>query len=250
MNNLKNPLGIFSGSTLKIIACVLMLIDHVGEHLFHGVPIFKIIGRLALPIFAFFIAEGCRYTKNKLKYFLLIFGSGILFLVGTYAFSGRWFFNVFLNFSVAIPYVYLMQCFRGIVLRSKRKALSASLLSLAYLSSLFPAYVLFRVLPIEYGFFTFLIPVSISLFDLDRHVSSPFVKYADNIFTRVLVTGVCLLLLSLTSVSRIQIFSLLALPLLLLYNGKVGTKKLKYFFYIFYPAHVAVIYAVKILFFK
>ena len=37
-------------------------------------------------------------------------------------------------------------------------------------------------------------------------------------------------------------FALLALPLLALYNGKRGTKKLKWVFYFFYPIHFAVIY--------
>ena len=65
--------AVLSGNTLKIIAAVSMLIDHVGFLFFPNFIIFRILGRLALPIFAFMIAEGCRYTKNKLKYFLTIF---------------------------------------------------------------------------------------------------------------------------------------------------------------------------------
>ena len=38
-----------------------------------------------------------------------------------------------------------------------------------------------------------------------------------------------------------QHYALLALPLLLLYSGKRGTANLKYFFYIFYPVHLAVL---------
>ena len=61
-----NPFGIISGSTLKIIGCILMLIDHIGYHLYPKIEILRIIGRLSMPIFAFLISEGCFYTKNKL----------------------------------------------------------------------------------------------------------------------------------------------------------------------------------------
>ena len=41
---------------------------------------YAVDGRIAMPLFAFFIGEGCRYTKNRKKYFLsgnrmLIFAS-------------------------------------------------------------------------------------------------------------------------------------------------------------------------------
>ena len=44
-----------------------------------------------------------------------------------------------------------------------------------------------------------------------------------------------------------QPFSLLALPLLALYNGKRGKWRLKYFFYVFYPAHLGLIYLIGVL---
>ena len=62
-----------SGNTLKIIAMISMLIDHAGLLLFNDNEVMRIIGRLAFPVFAFLIAEGCFYTKNKLRHFLEIF---------------------------------------------------------------------------------------------------------------------------------------------------------------------------------
>ena len=38
-----------------------------------------------------------------------------------------------------------------------------------------------------------------------------------------------------------------SIPLLLLYNGEAGKMNLKYFFYAFYPCHLAVIYLIDIL---
>ena len=63
--------GIFSNNVLKIIACITMLLDHMGFILFPQYPIFRIIGRIAFPIFAFLLAEGCYYTKNKLRHFIV-----------------------------------------------------------------------------------------------------------------------------------------------------------------------------------
>ena len=62
--------GILTGNHLKLIAAFAMLLDHVGILLFPQIRLLRILGRLAYPIFAFMIAEGCRYTKNKLRYFL------------------------------------------------------------------------------------------------------------------------------------------------------------------------------------
>ena len=71
--NEKPNFAILNGNTLKIIAAIAMLCDHVGLMFFPQVSIFRIIGRLAFPIFAFMIAEGAHYTKRKARYFLTIF---------------------------------------------------------------------------------------------------------------------------------------------------------------------------------
>ena len=42
----------------------------------------------------------------------------------------------------------------------------------------------------------------------------------------------------------IQVFSLLSIVLLAFYNGKRGSKNLKYFFYIYYPIHLVVIWLI------
>ena len=61
-----------SNTTLKIIACVSMLIDHIGYIFFPEYIVFRYLGRIAMPIFAFFIGQGCRYTKNRQKYHLSV----------------------------------------------------------------------------------------------------------------------------------------------------------------------------------
>jgi hypothetical protein len=59
--------GFLTGNQLKLIAAGAMLADHVGLMFFPEAELLRIIGRLAFPIFAFMIAEGCKYTRNKLR---------------------------------------------------------------------------------------------------------------------------------------------------------------------------------------
>lgn len=61
------------GNILKLIAALSMLIDHVGLMFFPNQLWMRAVGRLAFPIFAFFIAEGFRYTRSKLRYLLTVF---------------------------------------------------------------------------------------------------------------------------------------------------------------------------------
>lgn len=65
---------------IKILAIVFMTLDHLGIYFAMQYPftqsmidlsnIFRILGRLALPLFIFLIAEGVRHTKNFNKYML------------------------------------------------------------------------------------------------------------------------------------------------------------------------------------
>src|SRR5258705_144389 len=53
---------------IKVIAIVAMIIDHMGLFFFPQYFIFRIIGRLAFPLFAWLIANGAYHTHNIGKY--------------------------------------------------------------------------------------------------------------------------------------------------------------------------------------
>ena len=59
--------------TIKIIALILMLMDHIGEF-FPDSPIwFRWLGRLAAPLFFYALAVGFRHTRNRKKYLLRLY---------------------------------------------------------------------------------------------------------------------------------------------------------------------------------
>ena len=63
---------------LKIIACVIMLIDHIGAVLLPQYIWLRYIGRIAFPIYCFLLAEGVHYTKNPQKYGLRLAAGALL----------------------------------------------------------------------------------------------------------------------------------------------------------------------------
>lgn len=71
------PLKMFpllSGSALKIIAVVSMVVDHCAYYLMDGntmaYEVMRCSGRIAFPVFAFLVAEGFAHTRNRMRYFL------------------------------------------------------------------------------------------------------------------------------------------------------------------------------------
>lgn len=58
---------------LKLIAIICMVVDHVGAVFFPHEILFRMIGRMALPIFAYQLSQGATYTSNLNKYMLRLF---------------------------------------------------------------------------------------------------------------------------------------------------------------------------------
>lgn len=53
---------------IRVIACLCMLSDHVGKMFFPQLPVMRMIGRLAFPLFAYGIAVGAVLTRSPMKY--------------------------------------------------------------------------------------------------------------------------------------------------------------------------------------
>ena len=234
--------GYISGNTLKIIAAVAMVIDHVGLMFFPYSDVFRIIGRLAFPIFAFMISEGARYTKSRLRYFLSMFTLGVICQIVYFFFDGgSLYMCILITFSLGVLPVfalgYLKKCIFNQGYGRSERLIAAGL----FISSIILVIALNEVLTIDYGAAGCFAPLFASLFDF-RGIDVPeYVKRLDTLPIRTLTFGLALIILALSSGSSIQFFSLLALPFLLCYSGKRGKYRMKYFFYIFYPLHLVLL---------
>ena len=211
-----------TGNALKIIAAAAMLLDHVGLMFFPGNALLRIIGRLAFPIFAFMIAEGCKYTRNRLRYFLQLFGLALGCQIVYFIADGSMYLSVLFTFSLAVLTIFALQ-----YCKAKPRALPI----LLFVTVVAAVYALNRIFEIDYGFFGCMLPVFAAAFHNTRF-DKPLLNVA------MLALGLVLLWLAL---GGFQLYALAAVPLLLCYSGRRGKIKMKYFFYIFYPAHLALL---------
>lgn len=238
------PRGL-TASTLKLIACVSMVIDHVGAYILTDVEILRVLGRLAFPIFAFFIAEGCRYTRRPLRRFLMVFGLGLVCEAVYYIVSGTIEGGILITFSMSIVLIHALRgCKKSLAAGSWGRGIlwGATFLLLVTAVWCFNVY----ILRVNYGFWGVMLPVFAALPDYREGETPRFMRAFGHVGWRVACFSVGLLLLCITRGfwRDIQTYSLFALPLLALYNGRPGARGLKYGFYVFYPGHLVVIYAV------
>jgi hypothetical protein len=80
----------------------------MGMLLFPGNMALRIIGRLAFPIYAYMIAEGCKYTRNRLRYFLSLFLLGAACQLVYFVVDGSLYFSVLITFSLSILTIYAL----------------------------------------------------------------------------------------------------------------------------------------------
>lgn len=217
----------FSQETLKLIACVTMLIDHIGAVLLPGIGL-RVVGRIAFPIYCFLIAEGSHYTRDPVKYAMRM-GVGVLLseLPFDLALFGRW---TWAHQSVMVT---LLLGFLAIQAMETVKKPVWKLLMLPF------AYAAEK-LHTDYGG---LGVVMIVMFALLR---------GKPLFWQALCLGlVCWRMNSLRIPVGplwvpIELFAILAMVPIALYSGKKRShsRGLQWGFYLFYPVHLSVLWLI------
>ena len=229
-----------SGNALKIIAAISMLIDHIGVIFFPQIKIFRILGRIALPIFSFMIAEGARYTRNKLRYFLTVFSLATVCQIVYFLYDGDTYMSILVTFSISIVTIYAMQFFKESLFSENTSILRKTCSGALFLATLVSVYILNTILEIDYGFFGCMLPVFAAVFHSPKNCDARFLKKLDVIPVHLVMLLLGMMCLAIQS-GKWQFYSFLAIPFLALYSGKRGKANMKYFFYIFYPLHLLIL---------
>ena len=218
-----------NATRLKVIGIVSMTIDHIGYFLFPQMTVLRIIGRLAYPIFAYMIAEGCRYTRNKVRYLCTVLAIAGVCSAVTYFAERSLYQSIFTTFSCAMILIFSLTAAKEATERAEKIFWGVCTMMLVFL---YFAVFQLRMIPgleTDYGFLGIITPVLVWL------GRSKAEKLAG------LTLGLCLLSAELGTV---QFFSLAAVILLYFYNGERGNHSLKWAFYAYYPLHIAVLYGI------
>lgn len=231
MEHIANHPFHLTSNQLKLIALISMTIDHVGLYLLPQYRILRIIGRLAFPIFAYMIAEGCRYTAHPIRYLGTVFSIGAAYQGFCLLAMESRHMNILLTFSLSIALIYAIRW--GQTEKGLRWLPGAGVFLLAaFLCEGLPMLLPGTGYAVDYGFAGVLLPV--------------FVFLGNGKWEKLVGTAVGLVFVALYY-GGIQWFCLLTLPLLACYHGERGKWKLKYLFYIYYPLHLVVIWGIGLL---
>lgn len=227
---LPEPLPLLSGSALKIIAVVSMVIDHCAYYLMDGntmaYEVMRCFGRIAFPVFALLVAEGFAHTRNRMRYFLSLLLSAAVSEVPWYLLNGvDGTHNVM--FTLALGVAALATFER---LREHRILCCLFILLTAWLATWLEA---------DYGWRGVLLIVVFYLLGKIRSMNTP-----------IILRRMMQLLFAFPLMMHYGVIgALLACSVIFLYNGTRGFihgNVAKYGFYAFYPAHLFLIWLARI----
>jgi len=230
-----------SQNTLKIIAAISMVIDHLGAEVFPGIVIFRVLGRLAFPIFSYCIYEGCRYTHHKVKYLLGMIIMALVYLIVYALYAHRLYGNIFFTLALSICVIYAIRFWKK---KSHESFARGCFGFVVFTVTALLACAISVMLSVDYGFCGVMLPVFLEVasdFTENRNLSP---RLCQRIMLLSFAIGLCFLALEKTYV---QWFGLLALVPLSFYDGSRGKWHMKFFFYLFYPAHMALIELIAVL---
>lgn len=215
---------------LKLVAISSMLIDHVGKIFFPDNMVLAVIGRIAFPLFAYCIVVGCLYTHNVKKY---IFRLTIFAIVSqplyNMAFHPSWEQFIAEFFSLNIFFTLIA----GVLVVTALMNIKTHwwLILIAFAAEL--------LFGLDYGLYGI---IMMALFYLCRNKS--------RLSALLILAYMCSVMfgdfvqIGGLGLSR-QFFAVLALPFIYVHTN-FHPKVNKYFFYGFYPAHLLLLFIVRV----
>lgn len=231
---------------LKIIAMITMFCDHLGDAIYKGFSHFNYIGRIAFPIFAFQISEGFNHTKDLKKYFIRLMAfaliSQIPYILFLSMYSNDVRLNIFFTLTLGLIAIWLHNyVHKDISSKIDSKIKNSILKILLKLTVEFVPVIAICIIgelsKVDYGWWGVLLVFMFYYFKQNKlAMNISFITMC------IIYYGIDIIRTGFNAV-YIWLFAFNVLPILFinLYNGKQG-KKIKYLLYIFYPAHLLILY--------
>lgn len=237
---------ILNSNQLKLIAIIAMTVDHIAWAMFDGYPtallplVMHIIGRLTCPIMCYFIAEGYHYTRNINKYTFRLFAFAFVSHFA-YIFAS----NDFVDFKSFIPFYYGNFLNQTSVMWSL--AWGLVMLRIAdskRIKSIYKVLLVILIciitLPSDWSCIAALCIMAIGTNRGDFRKQMSWMIFYVALYSLVYFFAID------KAYGILQMGVVLSIPVIAMYNGKRGknpkiNKFMKWFFYIFYPAHLFVI---------
>ncbi|MBR1911423.1 MAG: conjugal transfer protein TraX [Treponema sp.] len=224
-----------TGNKLKCIAMLSMTVDHVICVLYPQYPtdwwivMLHVLGRVAAPLFWYMIAEGYHYTHNVKKYLLRLF---VFSVIGHFAY----------DFAFGIPFVpFKTSCFNqtSIIWPLFLGVLGLTVTDAKSLSQWKKTVLVFVLAALAFPS-DWSSPALLVILSFGRN-RGDFKKQMLMMLLWIAVYAAVYAIFINFLYGIIQMGVILTIPLLKQYNGKCGSAKgLKYFFYLYYPAHLVV----------
>ncbi|MGI5892365.1 MAG: TraX family protein [Bacillota bacterium] len=216
----------FKAFDIKVLACIFMFIDHLGYFIFPDLIVLRMIGRLAFPLFAFMIANGYYFTKNRLKYLLRLFIFGLIIQIPYWLFFEGTVLNIFFTLSLGLAAIWLWDS-------NKKYGSAVVLVATCALMA--------QVINADYGAYGVLLIFFSYLFF--NNMPKLILSWAIINIITLIVQYFFAPLAAINYITYIQILSLFSLFFIKYYNRKEG-RKAPWLFYIFYPAHLSALYLI------
>lgn len=219
---------------LKLIACISMLIDHVGKVFFPQYIVFRWIGRLAFPIFCYCLTVGLLYTHNIYKYLLRL---GIFAIISQpfyiLAFHPNDFFYNILNLNIYFTLFISLLAVWGF----KEKKWFVFIIAI----------IITALVNFDYSLNGIILML---IFYLCRNkpklgVVLFILNYIPILFNTSITDSYALVIGNYAI--GFECFSLFAIPFIFL-KPSTNFKISKWIFYVFYPLHLFVIYVFRMIF--
>lgn len=220
----------FSSIVLQIIAMICMFIDHVGAYLCDDFWLMRMIGRLAMPIFVFGLAQGFIHTSSRLKYFIRIAITAVATQIVLYFLDLH--AGYVPNYNILFNF---MATFLVLLCAEKGGLLIFLIPVLCGLS---------EAAHLDYGW---VVPAMALGFYLTlRFAKNGSFLYYCGLGATLVLTNVLFFALR---GWPIQLYAIAAFVPLAMFNGEKGKRLPKFAGYAFYPAHLALILIIRLLFY-